>query len=270
MTIVRRNHGKGHTYTDSDTGAKIPGVTTITGDGVPKKALVEWAANTTADYALDHWEELTELPLSARVKKLRGARWESNNAAKAKGTQIHKLAARLVAGEKVVIPDGLEGYVQAYVRFLDDFDVEPILVETTVVSHTHRYCGTLDLLADLLTPGEFTDDGSPARERALLDVKTGGSGIFGETALQVVGYRFADAYVEDDGTEYDMLDVDWAGAVWVRPDGYDLYQLDAGEERYRDFLYTQQMARIVEDSRSWVGEPIMPPTSSMWRLEREL
>ncbi len=163
MSIRRVNHGKGHSYIDTDTGLKIPGVTTIVGDGVPKPALLKWSAETTASYAVDHWDELSTKAPSVRLKELYGARYAVKDAAANRGTQVHKLAERLVAGERVAVPDHLAGHVASYVHFLDDFDVQPILVEATVWHPEHGYCGTLDLIADLLDP----DDPDQARLRYL-------------------------------------------------------------------------------------------------------
>lgn len=265
MSIRRVNHGRYHSYVDDVTGEKIPGVTTIVGGGIPKDALVGWAANTTADYALDNWDRLAQLAPSARLKELKGARYAEKDAAARRGTQVHKLAQRLVAGEEVPVPAGLEGHVQSYVRFLDEFDVEPVLVEAVIVSHEHRYCGTLDLVADLLD----IDDPAGGRVRWLLDVKTTRSGVYGETALQLAGYRYADAYLDDDGDEQDMPAVDRCGAVWVRPDGYDLVPVEVGPAQHRQLLYAQQTARWVDSSRDLIGEPIVPPTTSTYRLVKE-
>ena len=56
--------GRGHSY-ELD-GEKVPGVTTILSKGVPKPALVDWAARMAADYAINHWDELATQPLSDR------------------------------------------------------------------------------------------------------------------------------------------------------------------------------------------------------------
>jgi hypothetical protein len=267
VTIRRRNHGKSHSYVDTDTGHKVRGVTTILGDGIPKKALIEWAAATTAEYAVDNWDDLAILAPSARLKTLTRARYAVTDEAANKGTQVHKLAERLVHGETVAVPDGLEGHVKAYVDFLDEFDVQPILVERTVWSRQHGYCGTFDLLASLLDP----DDPDGGRKTWLLDIKTNRSGIFGETALQLAAYRYADCWIDedDDGTEMEMPEVDLTGAVHVRADGYDLIPVDAGPEQHRTFLYAQQIAEFCATSRELVGEPITSPNTSTWRLTRE-
>lgn len=272
MTIARRNNGKSHSYTDTDTGARVPGVTTILGDGIPKKALINWAANATAEYAIDNWDTLTGKTPSVRLKELQGARYAVSDTAANRGTQVHRIAERLVQGEQVAVPDGLEGYVESYVKFLDEFDVRPILVEQTIWSPQHNYCGTFDLIADLLDP----DDPEPdpdlrGRVRWLLDLKTNRSGIFGETALQLAAYRYAEHYIDEDNanTPADMPEVDAVGAVWVRADGYSLIPVEAGPEQHRLFLYAAEIAGFTNTSRDLVGEPIVSPHTSTYRLTQE-
>lgn len=268
--IRRIDRGRNHWYEDADTGARIPGVTSRTGDGVPKPKLINWAGNATAEYAVDNWQRLTDLAPSARLKELQGARYAVSNKAKNKGTQVHRLAERLVTGEQVAIPEGLEGYVEAYVRFLDEFDVRPILVERTVYSAQHNYCGTFDLIAELLDPDDPEPDPEARRRQTwLLDIKTGEKGVFGETALQLAAYRFAEVWVDQDGTEYDMPEVELCGAVHLGPDGYQLLPVEAGPVQHRQFLYAAQMAEFVANDRDLIGEPIEPPHTSTYRLVRE-
>lgn len=252
--VRRREYGRGHGYVDAN-GVKVPGVTTILGDGLPKKALINWAANSTAEYAVDHWDELGQLSPSARLKKLQGARYEDRDTAANRGTAVHNLAEKLVQGEEVEVPDELAGHVESYVQFLDDWEIEPVLVEAVVMSHKHGYAGTLDLLADCPTRGT----------RALMDIKTSRSGIFGETALQTAAYRYADVYVDADGAEQPMLDVDEVLAIHVRADGYDLRPLVAGPQQLRQFLYARQIAEFADESRGLVGEALVPPRATQRR-----
>lgn len=252
--VRRRNHGRGHSYVDAR-GQKVPGVTTILGDGVPKRSLIDWAANTTAAYAVDHWDELAELSPSQRLKKLQGARFEDRDAAANRGTQVHKLAELLVAGQEVTVPDELAGHVESYVRFIDEWDVQPVEVEFVVVSYRYGWAGTGDLIADLVDP---EDPG--ARVRWGLDIKTGRSGIYGETAWQLAGYLLgADAIVDPDGAERPIPEVDRCGAVHVRADGYDLVPLEVGPEQLRELRYIHEVAKAVERSYEYVGEPLRPP-----------
>lgn len=258
MTIKRRNHGRGHSYIDTETGEKIRSVTKIL-DGIPKH-LEKWAAETTANYAVDHWDELSEMLPTERLKAMYGARTRQLQAASTRGTKIHSLASKLVAGTAVEMPPDLEPYVLAYVDFLNDFDVQPILVEAVVVSHEHGYCGTLDLAAGLLTA-----DGLD-HETWLLDIKTG-KGVYGESALQLAGYGFADAWVDDDGGEHTMPIIDRFGVVHLGPDGYELLPVVVGERQHRQFLYAAEIVDFAAEARDLIGEPIPAPNAGGYRLE---
>lgn len=260
MSIKRVKSGKGHKYVHRETGETVPGVTTILGDGVPKPALVDWAARATAEAAVDRWDEFGAKPPSARLKELEKARYGERDRAANRGTAVHELGERLVHGEEVQVPEELEGHVQAYVAFLDEFDVQPVLVERVIYSRTHAYCGTFDLIADLVDPDR-------GHQRWLLDLKTNKSGVFGEMALQLAAYRFADVVVEDDGTEADVPEVDATGVVHVTADGYRLVPVEADETVFRSFLYVQQVARFQQFSRDLVGAPVDPPTASTFRLQ---
>lgn len=258
--IRRKNTAKGHYYVDAD-GARVPGVTTIIGDGLPKPALVNWAAETTAKAAIDEWDALTKLKPSFRLDKLKAARWAEKDAAAKRGTEIHRLAELAVAGEPVEPPDELLGYVEAYVRFLDAFKVSPVHVEFSVASYQYGYAGTGDLIADLDIP-------RVGKKRLLIDLKSSKSGIFGETALQLSAYRYADALLLGD-SEVPMPEVDDCAAVHIRGDAADLIPVTTSPEILLDFLYVQQVARFNKVSRDLVGAPISPTRPSPYRLVRE-
>jgi hypothetical protein len=274
VKIVRKDSGRTHWYIDLDAGGeRVPGVTTITGDGLPKPALINWAGDATAEFAIDNWDELSKLSPSERLKKLKGGRYEKRDAAANKGTQVHKLAERLIAGERVTVPDGLTGYVESCVAFLNDFDVRAVHVEAVVYSETHRHVGTLDMIADVLLPDMPEYDHIKRDEegyaRALCDWKTSKSGIFGDVALQLAPYRYSEFLILPSGDVIDMPDVDFCAGIHLRPDGYSFVPLLTDESVYRDCLYVAEVARVVKDLRDLVGEPIVPPTASAYRLVRE-
>jgi hypothetical protein len=269
VTITRRNYGRGHSYTD-ESGLKVPGVTTLIGDGLPKKALQKWAVEVTADYAVDHWDELSAMLPSERRKILIKAQYTTTSRAAARGTQVHEIADRLMHGEEVAIPEGMDGYVKAAVDFIDEFDVVPIEVEFTVWSDTWRWAGTCDLIADLLDPDDPEPDPELRRRvRWLLDYKTKEkeSGVFGDAALQLAPYRCAEKMMGADGIERDMIPVDRCGIVQLYKDGtYRLVPVEADEPEYAIFQYVQQVALWLDTNRSLVGEPITPPRTSTFRL----
>jgi hypothetical protein len=246
--IRRVDTAKSHHYVDAD-GRRVPGVTTILGGGLPKAALINWAGNATAGYAIDNWAELTKLPPSERLQRLQKGRYEDRDKAANRGTEVHKLAERLITGAEVPIPEELAGHAESYVQFLDEFEPQPVLIEGTIYSIKYGYAGTLDLIADFPTIGK----------RLLVDIKTNRTGIFGETALQLAGYRYAETCIIDD-TACPMVEVDDCAAIHVRADGFDLVPLVVGPQQFRDFLYAQQIKRFDDESRDLIGSPIDPPS----------
>jgi hypothetical protein len=258
--IRRVDTAKGHYYKDA-TGARVPGVTTIIGDGVPKPALINWAANATAEYAVDQWDELVGLGPAARLKRLQGARYEAKDTAARRGTEVHHAAELLAAGKSVKVAEEIAGHVESYARFLDEFEVEPLHVEFSCVSYRWGYAGTADLFARLTLP----DHGETLM---LLDLKTTRSGVFGETALQLAAYRYSDKWIVG-GEEIDPEEPAYCAAIHVRADGYDLVPIEAGEQEHKDFLYAMRVGQFVARSRDLVGAPIIAPTTSTFRLLRE-
>lgn len=241
----RRNFGRGHAYYLGD--RKLDGVTTILSKGLPKPALVQWAANTAADLAVDEWDQLAELPPSERRKRIAKAPDASRNAAAVRGTQIHALADKLANGEEVTVPDELAGHVDACVKFLDSFDVQTVWTERPVYHEKYLYAGTFDLIAMV------------GAKTWLLDFKTSKSGAYGDTAFQLAAYRFATHFQRPDGEAAPMPPVDECGVVWLRADGFDLYPYHADQGVYRQFLYIQQCARAAEDCRDYRGDALPAP-----------
>lgn len=276
MRVVRKDRGANHWYVDLDAGGvRVPGVTGLTGGGMPKPALLNWSAEATAGYALDNWDRLAALPGSERLKLMNKGRYESRDAAAGKGTAVHKMAERLIAGERVSIPKEIDGYVQSAARFLDEFDFREEHVEALVYSETHYYSGQLDIIGTIVLPDmpeydHIARDGE-GRSRGLFDWKTSRSGIFGESALQLVAYRFAEFLQTDPrnpDTAADMPEVDFTAGIHIRRDGYTVVPLVTTAEVFRDFLYVKEVARIAdkENMKSLVGDPIVPPFLSKYVL----
>ena len=246
MTFTgRKNHGRGHSYYID--GQKVDGVTTLISKGLPKPALVRWAAKTAAELAVDQWDQLGQLDVSERLKILSDAPNAARNAAGVQGTRVHALAEKLAAGDKVAVPDELAGYVEACVKFLDDYEPDIILTETPVFSRRWKYAGTLDLMAWI------------EGKTWLLDWKTNRSGPFGDTAFQLAAYRYAEFVLDHEGNEVPFAPASECGVVWLRQDGYDLFPFHADEEVFREFLYIAQCARAAENSRDYKGDAMMPP-----------
>lgn len=250
-------------------GNKAPGVTTVIGDGVPKPALVGWAAKSIAEFvgeritptgdaseliaglkAIDQrnvtekkykprWPLNGDFSRLALIDTLKGVHWEDRDQAANKGTAVHGYAEQLLAGHEVDPPEYLIGHVDSYIDWVNTWQPQDSILEFVCGSRKHQYMGTGDLIATLA-------DG----RRWLLDYKTNRSGPFQEVALQLAAYRYAEFIIGPDGLEQPMPPVDCCGVVWLRADGADLYEVKADETVFRTFLYVQQVARFCKADRS--------------------
>lgn len=247
--IRRVNRGKGHSYTLD--GESVIGVTTAIGV-LDKPALINWAANTTAGYAVDRWDELAAMPPSKRLAVLQKSRYADVDKASKRGTEVHKLAEELIHGRKVDVPEELAGYVESCVRFLDDWEPEPVITEFVVAHRKWRYCGTGDAVFRL-------KDGRVK----IIDWKTGRTGIYPETALQLAAYKYAEVYVGADGEEHPMADLgidDVGWGVHIRADGYDPIPLNVSERVFKYFTHIVHVARMQRDvMEGWRGDALQPP-----------
>ena len=250
MTIRRIQRGRNHGYTIN--GEKAIGVTTAMSKGLPKPALVNWAARCAAEEAVDFFlDPATRLRLDrdALVTRFKYAHVRQRDEAAVRGTKVHHYAEQLIRGKPVEVPDELAGHVEAALKFMDQWKVKPLLVERTVGSYRWGYAGTFDLIGEL-----------PDGRRVLFDYKTGKSGIWPDTALQLAAYRHADAYVAEDGTEIPMAEVGIteAKAVWVRADGYDVIPLNTDASVFKAFLHMLQVAKALDVWEAWRGDAEQP------------
>lgn len=220
-------------YTWDD--ARWPSVTTILGEGLPKPALMQWAANEAASHAVEHFDELRAMPLYKAMDAIRYAHRNRSRSAMARGTEIHKHGEALAEGRAVDVPDELRGPVEAYARFLDDWKIEQIATETPLAHTHHRYAGTADLWATV---------GVRDRAPALIDLKSGGE-VYPEVALQLAAYRYANVW-QPHGPSSESIEVPSVDLVYVAhvlPDAVRMLPIVATPAEHRTFLYVQQIAR---------------------------
>jgi hypothetical protein len=115
------------------------------------------------------------------------------------------------------------------------------------------FTGLRDVTADL---------GALDGERWLLDLKTSGSGVYREVALQLAAYRYAEFFIDVDGREQTLPKVDRTGVVWLRADGYDLYPVETNRRVFRTFQYVAQVAAFARAEKDdYIGAALAPPTS---------
>lgn len=260
--LNRLKRGQHHRYYID--GTPVPGVTTIAGVLDKSNALKIWAARTCAGYAIEHWTELSDLPMMDRAKRIEDAPKNYVSKKAAKGTRIHALGERLARGERVQADDELLGPAQAYAKFLDRWDIETIALEAPAASTRYMYAGTLDLLAY-----------APKLGNVLIDIKTTGR-VYSEVSLQLAGYRFADIYQEQvekigprggrktEYVEHPMIPIDGCYVAHVIEDDVTLVPVEADEQIWRTFLHLREVWEFKDrtdfkgQNNPTVHEPIWP------------
>lgn len=201
-------------------GKRYVGVTTALG-ALPKEYLIGWAANVTADAAVEQHAEIVRLigdpadPDAQGLEKarqmLRKARWKSSGERAELGSHVHAAVDQYVkAGVAAVTlsdTDPAYPYIQQFVRFLADFKPEVVASEALLVHHTHRWAGRCDLIA--------TVNG----KTFVFDYKIGRA--YDNTAVQLAAYREAER-MEHGGVEFPMTRTDGGAVVVLHPDSYEV------------------------------------------------
>lgn len=262
MTLVRKDRtyrGKPTHHYELD-GVKVPGVTTLLSKGLPKPALPPWAARSVAEYVADNPDQiramLDSMGRESIVGALKGVPWDKRDEAAARGTEIHALAERAIAGEDLEIPEHLIGYVQGYVDWVDAWQVTAHMTEVTVGRRPRdgvpAYAGTFD--ADV-TFGA----GDLAGKRLLVDWKTS-KGVYGENGLQLAAYANADFYLDPaDGSEQPMPEYDGLGVVHITPTGTDLYVVADPDACWRIFRHLAWLAERTDVVKAQITNPTATP-----------
>ena len=177
-------------YIDPGSGAKVPGVSAVL-NMMPKPALMRWAAKEAAIFAVREMEAVAALSRSdnqAAIDLIKGAPWRKSGKAADAGTEVHGQTEHLIrdimASRKsgFRVPVGTMPFLRNFARFMTEFDVTPIAVETTVWDDEVGYAGTFDGIYDITMPDplkapfvwQFADDkpfavpGDRMRGRALI------------------------------------------------------------------------------------------------------
>lgn len=229
--VERRKWGEhGHRYQLD--GEWVQGVTTIL-NAMAKPALVDWSAREVAAFANENWSWLSTIPPEARYDLMKGAHNKVRDEAAKRGSELHDAVVPLLRGEPIAqLP--LDAHEDVYdlaasaVRFMDDWGIHPMLIETVVFNDNPRFAGTLDLVA--------TADRYPGRV-FLIDWKTNRRGIYPEVALQLAAYANAEFYVGEDGYDHPVAGLGITDHVALRltTEGYEVQPTDSSPEVYKLF-----------------------------------
>lgn len=246
------------TYTDethaySLDGRRVVNVTSVLSGGLPKGALVNWAARSVAEHVMTNPDEVRALwamGWEPGAKALAAIPDQRRDEAAARGTKFHDLAEIISGGELVHVPPALADMARGFVAWLDRFQPEVVLTETAVASRRYRYAGRFDLLAYVTTAEH-------GRRLCMLDVKTSRA-VYGDTALQCAAYARAEFYLDADGAETPVPTVDGMGVIHVTDQGTELYDLGPVEPAWSEFLACLATYRGTQRRRNLLGPPAEP------------
>lgn len=219
-------------YRNNNTRTEVPGVSAIV-DMMPKSALTPWAARLAAEWAIGNLDEVNSL-LSEKdgqkkaVDKIKGASSRYAESAAKEGTTVHHYAetiARAVQNKTKPkadkIPQGIMPYLKNYVRFLNEFDVEPVMLETVIWNEEIGYAGRIDMACILHAISE---------DLVIVDTKSGASGVWESVSLQQTAYRYAEWWWDEETDSLNpMPEIAGAYALWLRPEGFALIPVDTTE-----------------------------------------
>lgn len=209
----------GRQYRHPNTGEVVPSVTTVLGV-LDKPALMNWAVDITAQYAVDNLDVLNRLDRTSAVDLVKGARGRNTKSASEKGTDAHAILEDLGKGASVLRSEHNGWVLDCWDQLNQEFNIEVLEVEPTFWNGGVGYAGSADLVAWV--------DG----ELAIVDYKTAGSGVYAETCMQLCGYAMAPTIIRPNGEEIDFQatygEVQRTYAVWLRPDDEGKYVGPAG------------------------------------------
>jgi hypothetical protein len=261
-------------YRDPITGAKLRRVTTILNLGAPKEGLIFWAANFTADLAVN---SLPQLVANSRTRQDREESYDWLRKAHVRrkeergdvGTAVHKLIEGRILGtpipEDLLNDPEMVPYVEHFLRFVEEWQIEFEASEMVVGNYEEEYAGTLDylyrspIIAYLL--------GVPADTLFEGDTKTGGEldlkGVYAEAGLQMAAYRRAKVAWLRNGTQIPMPAVHSTGIVLhLRPEGYRVVPVNCGDEVFEAFLHVKKVAAWASVlAKTVVGSSLHLPTT---------
>lgn len=239
-------------------------VTTILSNGVPKPALMHWAAFEAAQCAVDSIPALVKARGDAARQDIRNwiqrAAERKRDTAANLGTVIHGfLEAQILGQPTPEYTDEQRPFIDGFNRFLEDWQPEYEATELTVANPEHGYAGTLD--AKLRLP-------SLGPDLIELDYKTG-KAVYPEVGMQLAAYRRATVGWTKDGTEVVPPATAGAYVLHVRPAhmpggekrGYGLQPVRTDDAVFAKFLAAKEIAEAVRKDGLFdeiLGTPLVP------------
>lgn len=188
-------------------GKRATSVTTILSGGIPKGALVPWAAKTAAQYAVDN--------PGASLEEIQGAPDRDRDEAGRRGTRVHDTIEKILRGEDPEIPEEIAAHITGWAAFVAAWQITAVYQECIVAHGDLRYAGKFDLIGR----SPLINGGKPF----ILDWKTSRS-VHDEAALQMSAYALAEFMIHPEtGEEIPIPCVSASFVAHVTSEGTELY-----------------------------------------------
>lgn len=263
--ITRDDH---KLYVHPQTGDFIPGVTS-TIDNLPKPFLKAWGQKLVAQEAVGKLEQLTRLAGAdeeAAVNWLKTAPNRFTAFAAKVGKISHGYMEELSLGNSVDTSDehpDVIAIVAHFQNYLDTLKPEFLLLEEGIWDEEHDYAGTFDAIARYNNPDitirSWDSFGQPIETPlvgvAWQDNKTTRSGVHPEVGLQLAAYRHAKYILRPDGTVANNRPGDFALVLHVRPEGWELIPVEAGQAELDVFLHLRAITDYTRDHSKRIIHP---------------
>lgn len=239
--------GNSRYYVHPDTGAKVPGVTSVLGM-LPKPFLQHWTGKVVAEYAIDNLGDMVNLTLrgdrQGAIDYLKGAPRRTTAAAAELGTLAHEAFEAIANGKDPKVSPDVVPFATLFRRMLDDTGLVVSLQEQTIYSEQWDYAGSFDGFGHI--------DGKPV----FIDYKTTRSGVHAEVAMQLAAYRYSDVILSPDGTTSPTPAAEGGLVVHVRPEGIKVVEVDCDEDVFAFFLHLREIFRWVDGKEREVIAPV--------------
>jgi len=230
----------GRYYEDPATGDLLPSVTNILGTCVAKPALQPWAAKITAEWAVDHIDEIREHVSTSRTATIAAMAREhiaiTEHAADL-GIRVHGATEADVLGAPVPDDPEVAPYLRQFRKWCTswgvDYKHDVDAAEFTVLNRTVGYAGTGDLLV-LLPTGPRR-----RRQRWLVDYKSSATrpagSVFPEYGLQLVALRNGEVVLLRDGSEHPLPRIDRVAILNLRKGSHAFVPMTADAAAFKAF-----------------------------------
>ena len=206
-----------------DDGSPILSVTAATEVIDKSRTLIGWAVNEMANYLIKNFsldQIKTEQEKISMILLAKNSYREASQKAKDVGSEIHSWINKWIRGEKPTMPEDplvLNG-VNAFLRWIDEREVELLETEKVIYSKKYDYAGFLDAEAKI------------GNKLCIIDFKSS-KGIYDEMRCQIAAYQ--QAREEESKKKYDSR---WIVKLGKVNGEFEARELDEQEKDLQAFL----------------------------------